>query len=93
MQCLPFFCWQLLCYIHNISTSDCPDLSENRWDSKTLLESGGTWHLGVGTRLRSVETHVPVHCTFINLMKELNERPLIFFGTSIKPFHVLMSFL
>ena len=43
--------------------------------------------------LRRGENHVFGYCTFINLMKELNEETLIFFGTSIKPFHVMMSFL
>ena len=43
--------------------------------------------------LRRGQTHDPVHCTYINLMKVPNQGPPIFFGTSIKPFHVLMSFL
>ena len=39
------------------------------------------------------ETHDPVHGSFINLMKLPNEGTPFFFGTSVKPFHILMSFL
>ena len=56
-------------------------------------------HTLLGTRcnIRSAlsrgETDDPVRGSFINLMKLPNEGTLVFFGTSIKPFHVLMSFL
>ena len=43
--------------------------------------------------LRRGETQDSLYCNFINLVQLQNEGPLIFFGTSIRPFHVLMTFL
>ena len=37
-------------------------------------------------RLRSGETHVLVHCTFINLVEELKEETLIFWVPASKHF-------
>ena len=55
-------------YVHQVAELICTKLGPH-WMGPALLEQEG---------LSRGETHVFVHCTFINLMKTPNEKTLIF---------------